>query len=239
MMGHRALWQNPAGYGGPNAFAAYAGMEWRFGIPELRIGNIGLVLPGGWGVGLTHFGLEGLSESRIELGYGRSLGGGWRVGLTAIGHRLRMIGTGADLDVGGRLGLQYDASTSLCLGTTVDVGQRAELQRFPAIRMGGIYRAGPGVAILGEWRWNETGGRISGGLAYRPVNRVDILLGFVTRPNEVSLGVSYTLGDQLRVGGATAYHTELGSSPGFGLWYGALPAEPVGQNGVRADSPTK
>jgi hypothetical protein len=227
-----ALWRNPAGYAQATSVALYAGVEWRYGLRDLRAGNVGAVLPGGWGIGLTHFALEGFTESRLEAGYGRRLGKRWTGGITAIGLRQRQpLGTG-EVTFSTGAGVQYTASSSVRLG--VYTGN--PLGRGPIPRrlvIGGRYRPAESIILSAEWRAAAGRSQFASGLAYRPVGDIELLLGLVTDPAMASLGFRYTFGRTLSVSGVTIHHTELGSTPAFGLWYVPSAQEPSGENGVQ------
>ena len=223
-----ALSGNQAGIAWSENFGAFAFAEQRFLLEELAGLTAGVVIPtkaGNFGASLGYLGFERFSEQKIGLAYGRKLLKNLSIGgqLDLFNQQTGNFGNFSTFTF--EFGLQMVVNPKLTIGVhtlnpiqaTLDNGEELTSN----FRLGFSYKPIKSATIFAEAEQNveATVPVFRGGLAYRPIERLEVRVGVRSKPNGFSFGAGYRLKGGFGLELAAVYHEVLGFTPSAGFVY--------------------
>ncbi|MBB4078090.1 hypothetical protein GGR28_000691 [Lewinella aquimaris] len=215
-VGVDALWTNPAGLSNTERTAAAASAEQRFGINDLTIASVGIVLPQGFGARLASFTLPGYAEQRTGIGYGRRLTERWSIGTELDFYNQTTHGYGSKRQLAAGLGMHYQAIADLTLAVRL-YHPFARKGHSPRISLGTAYRLSGQLLLLLEWERFRQGNAWRAGIEYQPDPSISLRAGVIGATGELSLGIGYRVLRRFELNAAAVAHARLGVSPSVGI----------------------
>lgn len=204
-----------------------------YNIDQLSQTAIGLVVPvqkaGTIGISYSNSGVRGLySVKEMGLSLARSFGDVLSMGLELTTRNLFIENYGNQWLLTPELGILLRPEKNLSLAAHISNPFGAFVsesinERFPTIvRFGGNYQINEDISVLAEMSaYSTQKSKFHGGLLYQLNPKVTLSTGFQTRDFSSSFGLQLAL-SKVRIHLALSYHQKLGSSPEFGLQYGAI-----------------
>lgn len=223
-----ALSGNQAGIAWVENFGGFAFAEQRFLLEELAGLTAGIVLPtkaGNFGATLGYLGFERFSEQKVGLAYGRKLLRNLSVGgqLDLFNQQTGNFGNFSTLTF--EFGLQMAVNERLTIGAHTLNPIQATLDNGEGLtsnfRLGLAYDPIKSASIYAEAEQDieSTVPVFRGGLAYRPIERLEVRIGVRSKPSGFSFGAGYRLKSGFGLDLAAVYHEVLGFTPSAGFVY--------------------
>ncbi|MEO0312486.1 MAG: hypothetical protein RIQ89_2143 [Bacteroidota bacterium] len=221
---------NQAGLGFIDQWSGALSYEQKFYTKELALRALSVQLPtkktGTFGITAWQFGYQNYNETKIGLAYGKKLSP-----KLAAGVQLDYLSTFIADNYGSRnvftieLGLMAKPLKNLTIGTHIFNPQRADLvaggnEKIPTVfRFGALYQFSKKLQITSEVQKDtEQSLMFKTGVAYSPIQQLEIRIGLATNPSLLSFGFGYKV-NNLSIEVSTSYHQTLGFSPQLGLVY--------------------
>jgi hypothetical protein len=228
-----AVFHNQAGMTGLKSLSAGFFFESKFGLDELSLSAVSVVLPSGagtFGLGLLQFGKGIFRENKFGLAYARQLAEKWNAGiqldyLCQTFPETRHIRGFATFEAG----ILYRPSENMHLGVHVfnpfsgGIQSPSGLVKIPAIfRGGGHYNFDRTVllAFEAEQRMRNPV-RFKSGIEFLPAKNMALRFGVSDRPFAYTAGMGYHTG-RFGAGIAFSYHYNLGITPSVSIQIGTL-----------------
>lgn len=196
-----------------NALYSYAGVA----ILPAASGHFGFR----WSYG----GLDAFRQSGAALAYARALGKTIQAGVQFRYSSISVKGYGGAQTIG------YVVAANACIGTQMRVGLlignfgTGKFNRFPGEKLPVIVSAGFAHDFSGNFvmamnicKEEDSTPRLSAGFQYRLAETVLVKCAFSTSGSQASFGAGIRM-DWFRVDVSTAYHPQLGISPGIGVLF--------------------
>lgn len=199
--------------------------ERRFMLPEWRLFQASAAFTtssGNWGLQTVYQGMPGWNHSRFSVGYGRLITSKWQAGVQFHLHQLAQSGIyGNALALSAsagflvRLSSQVMAGASVCNPFSV-AGKIASPDAFPAqYRLGLGWEVSDQVALAGEIV--KTSGlpvNVQAALHYSLLPGFFTRVGVASGTSQLFAGIGFQF-RHYRLDIATAFHQQLGVSPGI------------------------
>lgn len=219
---------NQAGIAWVENFGGFAFSEQRFFQEELAGLTAGVVLPskaGNFGANLEYFGFDRYSEQKVGLAYGRKLLKNLSVGgqLDFFNQQTGNFGNFSTFTF--EFGLQMAVNEQLRIGVHTFNPIQAKLETGDDLtsnfRLGLAYDPikSASLYVEAEQDIEATVPVFRGGLAYRPIERLEVRIGVRSKPGGFSFGAGYRLKNGFGLDLAAVYHEVLGFTPSAGFVY--------------------
>jgi len=220
---------NQAGLGFTDNYQLGVYAENRFLLEELNFLSLSAAIPtksGTFGIGLSYFGDEFLSETFVKLGYGRRLSDQLSIGIELDYFALDAGFYGSKSAVTFGVGFLYRVDEKLQVGAhffnpfniTLTAQEDDDIINN-SLRVGATYRPSNKVFIIFEAEKNIDDplvGKI--GVDYSLNEIVALRIGYASQPDLLTLGTGFAF-SHFRIDLAASVHLELGVSPHFSLSY--------------------
>lgn len=171
----------------------------------------------GLGLDVLHSGIDAYREQRFRVLYGRRLGQAICLGGSADVLRVSAPEYGSATTVSFGLSVLAEPLPNIWLGARVQNPLQAELSGtvLPTfLRLGAAWEAASTLVLLAEVEKDiDRPAQLKTGVAYRPVSRVALRLGFRTEPSRISAGAGLQLVQGLELNAASEWHPTLGLTP--------------------------
>jgi len=201
--------------------------EQRFLIADLNSFSGLFALPtnsGTFGLSLNYFGFDAYNEQKIGIAYARKFSK-----KVSVGAQVDYLNTSIE-EYGNKgvitfeLGLQYELSEELCVGTHIYNPIRTEVnleENLPTIfKLGAAYTPAENLTVAAEVEKDlEYDARFKMGLEYGFVDALDLRIGIASNPTSLTFGLGLNLKENFFLDFASAYHQVLGFSPSIGIIY--------------------
>ena len=203
-----------------------------FRLGQLNQVSASVVFPSGFanfGVAVSSFGNTLYRETTFSLASGRRMGRNMDIGILVSGHELSIQNYGSDRTVGVTGSVNYHLSESLEWSliygnlNSPRLGEAGEL--LPqVVAMGFGFSPIPDLTATVEVERDlEFESRYKFGIRWRPLQSLGLATGFISRPAQITAGVSFQLkrqplGPYGRISYAFATHPELDISQVFALY---------------------
>jgi len=230
-----SVFSNPSSLAQLQQFSAGVYGQRKFLLEELGEYRAALALPtssGNFGFNTGYFGSAAYNETELGITYARHLGKKAELGTRFNYSSVAVRGYGKASSLNAVMGVLVHLTENLHTGFQVgNPFVRAEKNNEQE-RVAIIYKAGVGyepselvyLSVEIEKEWHKPV-NINAGLQYRPSPLVVLKTGICTDVPELYLGAGFFLGS-LRVDVISAYHPQLGITPGLSLVY-TLKKDPV------------
>jgi hypothetical protein len=222
------LWSvshNQAGLGFYDHFAIGFHHENKFLVKEQSLHAVALAIPvkpGTFGLSYSYFGYEMYNESKIGLGFGKTLGEKFSAGVQLNYHRIFIqgdFGNRNSLSVEG--GIQYRPVKSIAIGIHLFNPTKAKISPNDQDTIPTILRAGFSYKPYEKlWLGLETEKtldkdlRVKAGVEYRLFESLFLRTGIVTNPVQNTFGLGYEIA-KVSADIAFTHHEILGFTPHF------------------------
>lgn len=225
--GIQSIFGNPAGLSKVKSFGAIATAETRFAGSGILFGGAGAAIPsdlGVFGVKVGYFGIPEYNEQVLGLSYSRLLFESFSLSIQANLFNTSIQEYGSQFNISATLGAQTYLNKAITFGVYVQNPIQIEVapdQFLPTIfSLGGQYKFPEKLSLLLaiEKDLDEDLG-VQAGLAYDPVEQLNLRIGISSIANELSFGLGYRISELLRIDASAVIHQRLGLSPGFSLVY--------------------
>lgn len=210
------------------SFTATAYGEKRFLLNELSLVQLGMVLPvnlGAFALQATSFGSAAHRQSKIGLGYGRSLSESVNVGVQFHYLHYSIAGYGQVGTVNVAAGVLYKISSTLTAGLQIDNLTKKALGAEKSITTPQVVSAGIGYAPSNSFYAEATLVKetakpigLQASLQYAVQQKLLVKGGVATSNSSFYLGAGYSLGT-LQIEAVASWHPNLGVTPGLMATY--------------------
>jgi len=220
---------NQAGLGFTEDIQLSAYAENRFLLTELSLFSLAAAVPtksGTFGLGLSYFGDEFLSETFLRLGYGRKLSEQLSIGIELDYFSLDAGLYGSKGAATFGIGVLYKVNAKLQVGAhffnplniTLTNQENDDIINN-ALRVGATYRPSKKVFVNFEAEKNIDDPLVAKiGVDYSLKEAVALRIGYASEPDLLTVGVGFLI-QQIRIDLAGSFHWELGASPHVSLSY--------------------
>lgn len=210
------------------SFAVQA--EQRFLAPGLNSGSVAFGYPtksGTFGLAMNYFGYQVYNEQKIGLSYSRLLDKNLSIGgqIDYVGLRFQDTEYGSRSTVTFEIGMQARILKLFTVGAHVFSPVRIKLTDNPEdviptqFNIGVSYKPTEKVQITAEVEKDiDFPISFKAGFEYFPVEKFGIRAGTGTKPTQTSFGFGLRL-DQVHIDLGTAFHWDLGFTPGISIAY--------------------
>lgn len=216
------------------SFAVQA--EQRFLAPGLNSGSVAFGYPtksGTFGLAINYFGYSVYNEQKIGLSYSRLLDKNLSIGgqIDYVGLRFQDAEYGNRSTVTFEIGMQARVLKLFTIGAHVYSPVRIKLTEDPQdviptqFNIGVSYKPTEKVTISTEVEKDiDFPISFKAGVEYFPVEKFGIRAGTGTKPTQTSFGFGLRL-DQVHIDLGTAFHWDLGFTPGISIAYTIAPED--------------
>ena len=218
---------NQSGIAKVDTFGAFAFAEQRFLLDELTGVTAGVVIPtkgGNFGVTLSYFGFQTLSEQKIGLAYGRKLLKNLSIGGQMDFFNLQTGDFGSASTFTFEFGMQYDYSEKLTFGIHTLNPIRANLNEDEILasnlKIGLSYKFIEAATLFAEFEKDlNFESSFRGGMTYLPTPSLEFRAAVRTNPTSFAFGAGYKMKSGFGLDLAANYHQILGFTPSAGFIY--------------------
>lgn len=222
-----SVFNNQAGLAWQRDYWAGVYHENRYFINELSYSSLGgciPVKPGTIGVGITQFGYNQFTQSRLGLSYGMMLSKNISAGIGINYHTIHLAGGYGNsecLTVEG--GIIYQPLTKITIGAHVFNPTRSSFDRNETLPttfgIGLAYHPVESVLILVQGDDNTLSSpMLRAGVEYSPIKRLSFRAGMASNPMSLSFGLGWRA-KSISIDLAFSYHRVLGYTPYISLSY--------------------
>lgn len=171
----------------------------------------------GFGLDITHSGIEAYREQRFRLLYGRRLGDAIIVGASADVLRVSAQEYGSATALTFSLSALANPLPNVWLGAHIQNPVQVEIADavVPAVlRIGAAWQAANTLMLLAETEKDlERPAQIKAGIEYRPVALLVLRAGIRTEPARLGFGAGVRLANGLEFNSGAEWHPTLGLTP--------------------------
>lgn len=224
-----SAFNNQAGLAHLNTLSVGVFTESRYLLNELSYFGASAALPtkqGAFGLSVGYFGSPIYNENKIGLAYGRMLGERFSIGtqLQYMGVAIEEYGSKGALTF--ELGFQFDVTNEFTLAAHVFNPMRIELaeyqnEKFPTVfKVGFGWKPSDKLTINAETEKDlDYDAVFKAGIEYKIIDALALRAGIGTAPTLGTFGVGIYLKENFQIDIATAYHQQLGFTPGISFIY--------------------
>jgi hypothetical protein len=172
-----------------------------------------------------YFGFTDFNENQLGLAYARKVASTIDVGVKFNYHTVRIAGYGSESAINFEIGTLFHLTDKLHAGAHVYNPLGSKLGKSGEEKLASIYRTGLGYEVSENVfvsteivKQEDMPISVNAGLHYNVQDNIFIRAGISTQNNNSFVGVGVKLG-LIRVDLNTAYHPQLGFTPGILLLY--------------------
>jgi len=219
---------NTAALSQEKSFTAGVYGERRFLLNELNNYSLVTAMPtqsGNFGIHALYSGFTGYNETRLGLGYARSLGKKIDIGARFNYYGISIAGYGNASAVGFEIGTIWHITDKIHTGLQISNPVGAKFGKDLKEKISSVYSFGIGYDASEKFlvsaeiiKEEDQSVNINTGLQYRIMNQLLVRAGISSATSSVWGGVGLSWG-AFRLDVTTSYHPDLGITPGLLILY--------------------